>query len=40
MEEHEYSNVFEYDKALNELLGCSLRRRGWDGRVRPLKLRP
>jgi len=35
--EREYSSVFEYEKALDQLLACSLRRQAWDGRLRPLK---
>jgi hypothetical protein len=32
--ERTYSQVFEFEKALDGLLGCSLRRRQWDGQVR------
>jgi len=38
--EREYSSVFEYEKALDQLLACSLRRKVWDGRLRPLKVPP
>jgi hypothetical protein len=36
--EGDYSGVFEYEKALDQLLACSLRRNGWDGQVRPVKV--
>ncbi len=32
--ERTYSQVFEFEKALDGLLACSLRRRQWDGQVR------
>jgi hypothetical protein len=32
--ERTYSQVFEFDQALDGLLACSLRRRQWDGQVR------
>jgi hypothetical protein len=38
--EGDYSGVFEYEKALDQLLACSLRRNAWDGQVRPLKVPP
>ena len=37
MPDSEYSSVFEYEGALDELLGCSLRRKTWDGHLRPIK---
>jgi hypothetical protein len=32
--EDTYSHVYEFEKALDSLLNCSLRRRKWDGQVR------
>lgn len=32
--DRKYSGVFEFDGALDSLLGCSLRRQEWDGVVR------
>jgi hypothetical protein len=32
--EETYSHVYEFDKALNDLQSCSLKRRKWDGQVR------
>jgi hypothetical protein len=32
--EKKYSDVYEFEGALNSLLGCSLRRQKWDGTVR------
>jgi hypothetical protein len=32
--EDTYSTVYEFEKALDDLLTCSLRRRKWDGQVR------
>ena len=36
----EYASVFEYEKALDQLLACSLRRKSWDRHLRPLTLPP
>ena len=33
-EDDTYSHVYEFEKALDSLLDCSLRRRKWDGQVR------
>jgi hypothetical protein len=32
--EETYSTVYEFDKALDDFLTCSLKRRKWDGQVR------
>jgi hypothetical protein len=33
-----YSSVYEFDKALDLLLACSLRRARWDRRIRPIEV--
>jgi hypothetical protein len=39
MPETEFAMVLEFEQALNLLLAVSLRRRKWDGRVRPIEPR-
>jgi hypothetical protein len=34
--ESQHTSVFEYEKALDQLLVCSLRRKTWDGHLRPI----
>jgi hypothetical protein len=38
--ETQYASVFEYEKALDQLLACSLSRKTWDGHLRPIKRPP
>jgi hypothetical protein len=36
--EQRYSSVYEFERALDELLACSIRRRDWDGEVRAIQI--
>jgi hypothetical protein len=36
--ESQHSSVYEFEKALDELLACSIRRRDWDGEARAIRL--
>lgn len=40
MQEKEFATVLEFEQALNLLLGVSIRRRKWDGHVRPIEPHP